>query len=117
MNSKFTITRTGEVGFQSVVNNIPSLNLGNAWYSSCYGVIHLKKLEEIKKGIKLILKIKNIKLEKIKSFLNKLEKDTFDISFKGVNINWMQYPSLKNKKSFKKKFKILVKNFREKIPI
>ena len=117
MNSKFTITRTGEVGFQSVVNNIPSLNLGNAWYSSCYGVIHLKKLEEIKKGIKLILKIKNIKLEKIKSFLNKLEKDTFDISFKGVNINWMQYPGLKNKKSFKKKFKILVKNFREKIPI
>lgn len=117
INSKFTITRTGEIGFQSVVNNIPSLNLGNAWYSACKGVIHLKNFSEIKKGVNLILKIKNIDINYIKSFLNKVEKNSFDISFQGVNINWLEYNRIKNNKKFKLKFSFLTNVFKKNFPI
>ena len=117
INSKFSITRTGEIGFQSVVNNVPSLNLGNTWYSSCAGVIHLKNLKEIKKGINSILKIKNIKINEIKSFLNKVENESYDVSYRGVNLNYLKYYELKKQATFKKKFNSIIKNFKKRIPI
>ena len=55
-NSKFTVTTTGEIGMQSVINNIPTLNLGNAWYSSCPGVVNVENLKDLKKGIHKIKK-------------------------------------------------------------
>ena len=91
--------------------------MGNTWYSSCAGVIHLKNLKEIKKGINSILKIKNIKINEIKSFLNKVENESYDVSYRGVNLNYLKYYELKKQATFKKKFNSIIKNFKKRIPI
>lgn len=116
-NSNFTITTTGEVGMQSVINNVPTLNLGNAWYSSCPGVVHIQNLNDLKKGIKKIKKVKKINIKNIYFFLNGLINLGIDLSYRDQNLQWTNFEKFKKNKNFRKFFIKIIKDYRKKLPI
>ena len=115
--SKFTITTTGEIGMQSVINNVPTLNLGNAWYSSCPGVVHVENLSDLKKAINKISKIKKINIKNIYYFLNGLVNLGIDLSYKNQNLQWTNFENFKKDKNFQKFFTKIIKNYRKKLPV
>ena len=115
--SKFTITTTGEIGMQSVIKNVPTLNLGNDWYSSCPGVVHVENLSDLKKAINKISKIKKINIKNIYYFLNGLVNLGIDLSYKNQNLQWTNFENFKKDKNFQKFFTKIIKNYRKKLPV
>ena len=115
--SKFSITKTGEIGIQSVVNGIPVLNCGHAWYSSCPGVIHVKNYGDLRSSVNRVMKIKKINIKDVYYFLNDLIKNGLDFTYLNMNLQWNNYASFTKKKGFNKFFKKLVNNYKKKLPV
>jgi hypothetical protein len=115
--SKFSITKTGEIGIQSVVNGIPTLNCGHAWYSSCPGVIHVKNYGDLRSSINRVIKIKKINRKDVYYFLNDLIKNGLDFTYLNMNLQWNNYESFTKKKGFNKFFKKLSNNYKKKLPV
>ena len=59
---KFTATINGTVALESVINNIPSIIFGHAWYQGCEGTHNIREIKNLKKFIKS----KNLKILTIK---------------------------------------------------
>lgn len=102
---------------QSVINNVPTLNLGHAWYSSCPGVVHVKSLNYLKDSIKKIQKIKKINTKEIQFFLNELINLGIDLSYNGHNLQWTDFKKFKKNKKFQKFFKKIIINYKKKLPV
>ena len=82
-NPKFTATINGTVGLESVINNIPSVIFGHAWYQGCEGTYNFRDIKNLKKLIKS-KKFKYIDSKKVKLFINKANHIALPFYYKGI---------------------------------
>lgn len=76
-NSIAIVTLNGQSAIQSVINNKPALQFGNAWYQGLDGIIKISTIKELEYGLDMIFDGYRPNYEKVmEGFLN-FEENTF----------------------------------------
>ncbi len=89
---KFIATINGTVGIEAVMDNIPSIIFGHAWYQGCEGTYNIREIKNLKKLIKS-KKFKIIDQSKVKFFINKANEIALPFYYKDIQKEY--YPKYK----------------------
>ena len=73
--SKAVATVTGTIGWEALVNGIPVLAFGNAWYSSCSGCYEVDSSSDVKKALSEIEKLNDLRTFDTQGFLSRIESE------------------------------------------
>lgn len=76
-NAQVVATVTGTVGLEAVIRSKPLLSFGEAWYSSCMGVISIRDNEDLVKAFSLIEQEYVIEERRVNAFLIAIEQVSF----------------------------------------
>ena len=109
INSKFSATVTGTVGWESISMGKPTLIFGKAWYSNLPGVIKYSN----NLNIKDILNTK-INHNELEEKYNKLiQKTAVGIIDRGYIANYPEYSDEKNAKNVYNSLKVIINSLKE----